>query len=61
MGPYCKFCNNRCFVHFPENTPQEILDAYKHIDIIATCPGGQKFEKEKTGFCYNDILAKPKS
>jgi len=24
-------------------------------DIIATCPEGQKFDKEKAGWCYDDI------
>lgn len=57
MGPYCNFCGTRCFVYFPENTPAHILKSYrKSVSIIATCPGGQKYEKEKTGYCYDDIL-----
>lgn len=56
MGPYCKFCNNRCFVHFPQGTPEHILKAYGSSTIIATCPEGQRFEKEKVGYCYNDII-----
>jgi len=56
MGPYCNFCNQRCFTYLPEGTPQYILDAYRPgVTIIATCPGGQRFEKEKTGYCYDDI------
>lgn len=58
MGPYCKFCNQRCFVHFPEGTPQEVLDSYKSgVTIIATCPGGQEFEKKETGWNYDSIRA----
>ena len=58
MGPYCKFCNNRCFVHFPNETPNYILKAYgPNTNIIATCLRGQKFEKEKIGYCYDDIQA----
>jgi hypothetical protein len=55
MGPYCKFCGNRCFIPMPENTPKEILSAYGTNTIIATCEAGQKFEKEKIGYCYDDI------
>lgn len=55
MGPYCNFCGQRCFVHMPMETPQNILDAYGTITIIATCPAGQKFEKKKIGYCYSDI------
>ncbi len=61
MGPYCNFCNNRCFVPFPDNTPDYVLRAYGKvkgvpIDIIATCPGGQAHEKKQTGYCYDDII-----
>lgn len=55
MGPYCNFCNNRCFTYFPNETPQHILDAYGTSTIIATCPGGQAFEREKVGYCYDQI------
>lgn len=57
MGPYCKFCDRRCFCYFPDKTPKHILEAYGTCTIIATCPGGQAFEKEKVGYCYNDIMA----
>lgn len=56
LGPYCKFCGNRCFTHFPDKTPAHILKAYGTSNIIATCNAGQKFEKEKIGFCYDDIV-----
>lgn len=61
MGPYCKYCGQRCFTHFPTETPQKILDAYnetynRSIDIIATCKQGQAAEKEKCGYCYDDII-----
>jgi len=36
-------------------TPPHILKAYGTNTIIATCRGGQKFEKEKIGYCYDDI------
>jgi Lar family restriction alleviation protein len=56
MGPYCNFCGSRCFCHFPQETPQRILDAYGTSSIIATCRAGQQFEKNKVGYCYDDIL-----
>jgi len=57
MGPYCKFCDTRCFCYFPQGTPDHILKAYGTSTIIATCPAGQAFEKRKVGYCYNDIVA----
>jgi len=56
MGPYCKFCGNRCFVHIPPETQQHILKAYGASTIAATCQAGQDFEKKKIGYCYNDFM-----
>lgn len=60
MGPYCKFCQTRCFVPMPNDTPFVIFDAYRAaggtvVDIVATCEGGKAYEKEKTGYCHTDI------
>jgi len=56
MGPYCKFCDRRCFTYFPEDTPDYILKAYRPgVTIIATCVEGQRFEKNTVGYCYDDI------
>lgn len=64
MGPYCNYCQCRCFVPFPEGTPQHVADAYNeksgkgvNITIIATCPQGQAVEKSRIGYCYDDIKA----
>lgn len=57
MGPYCKFCDRRCFVHITYDWPEHIIKAYGTSTIAATCPGGQKFEKQKTGYCYDDAMA----
>ena len=55
MGPYCKFCNSRCFVHLPTDTPKEALEAYGTSTIVATCERGQAFELEKVGWNYTKI------
>ncbi len=56
MGPYCKFCDARCFVPFPDGTPDHVIRAYRPgVSIIATCKGGQAFEKQQTGYCHDDI------
>lgn len=55
MDPYCEFCDNRCFVHMPDKTPEYIIKAYEGYKIIATCPEGQKFERLTVGYCYDDI------
>ncbi len=57
MGPYCKFCDRRCFVHLPQDTPVEALEAYGRNTIVATCAPGQAFELERTGWNYNRIQA----
>ena len=58
MGPYCKYCNTRCFAFFPKWTPTHVLEAYRPgVTIIATCHQGQAAEKEATGYCWSDIQA----
>lgn len=61
MGPYCKFCNTRCFVPFPHDAPQQVIDyfyaMYGSLPILATCPRGQDFELLKTGFNLDSIRA----
>lgn len=55
MGPYCNFCNHRCFTYLPADTPPAALAAYGTSTIIATCREGQRFEKQRLGWCYDDI------
>ena len=62
MGPYCGYCNNRCFVYLPilVSLPLAMREAYRAhpVDIIATCAGGQAFEKKSIGYSYDDIKAR---
>lgn len=59
MGPYCRFCDHRCFTRMPTETPAHIVQAYVRrvgaLPIIATCPQGQAHERETVGYCYDDI------
>jgi hypothetical protein len=55
MGPYCNYCGTRCFVPMPTNTPLRVLNAYDTSSIVATCSGGQAFEKDLIGYCYDEI------
>lgn len=61
MGPYCKYCDTRCFVHLPEHTPAHVIQAYHQkgfmSPIIATCKRGQAFEQDRIGWCYDTIKA----
>jgi len=57
MGPYCRFCQRRCFVFLPDDTPCHIRRAYGSAELIATCHGGQEYEQAHIGFSYRDILA----
>lgn len=56
MGPYCKFCGRRCFVPII-GWPKHIGEAYGRYTIAATCRRGQEFEKERLGYCWDDVEA----
>lgn len=56
MGPYCNFCQTRCFTPFPKDTPAEVFAAYRPgVSIIATCGSGQEWERQQTGWNYRLI------
>lgn len=58
MGPYCRFCNRRCFCLITEEWPEHIREAYRRRgDIAATCGRGQAFEKQLLGYSWNDAKA----
>jgi len=59
MGPYCKYCTQRCFVRLPKDAPACIAQAYfekvGNLPLMATCPKGQAHEKAMIGYCYADL------
>ena len=59
MGPYCRFCGQRCFTHITDKWPEHIAEAYGRNTIAATCPGGQAFEKKTLGYCWDDVRDAP--
>lgn len=60
MGPYCRFCGERCFVKPREWWPKEMIEAYSPLTLAATCHEGQKFEKKHLGYCFDDAVAEAK-
>jgi hypothetical protein len=44
MGPYCRFCDRRCFV-------LRALADGRHI-LLATCPDGMEHDRRKCGQDY---------
>lgn len=46
MGPYCKFCDRRCFV------PRVIPSTGKH-QIMATCAAGAAHDRAVTGYDHS--------
>jgi len=46
MGPYCNYCDKRCFV---DNTR-------KSGHLLATCYHGQAHDKQVLGYCYREIV-----
>jgi hypothetical protein len=55
MGPYCKFCGTRCFVPVTDRWPKHIIEAYGRFGLAATCPTGQQLEKQRLGYCWDDV------
>lgn len=55
MGPYCQFCNHRCFVPNPRNG-NPFHDAHR-ATILATCARGQEHDKQALGYCWADASA----
>jgi hypothetical protein len=45
MGPYCNYCDKRCFVDNPK----------KPGWLLATCIKGQAHDKDVLGYCWRDI------
>ncbi len=45
MGGYCKFCDQRCFVHNPVGGRF----------ILATCQRGKALDREKLGYNIDDV------
>ncbi|AGK87733.1 Lsr2-like DNA bridging protein [Mycobacterium phage Phrux] len=45
MGPYCKFCDHRCFV------PRQVIVGGTVIwdGIMATCAKGAEFDRDRLG------------
>jgi hypothetical protein len=58
MGPYCKFCDNRCFVPV-RLTDEQLAMALERqnfvVSILATCAKGREFDKEMLGFNIDDV------
>jgi hypothetical protein len=43
MGPYCRYCQQRCFVPNPR----------KSGGLLATCAFGRKHDMELLGYCFD--------
>lgn len=60
MGPYCRYCDNRCFVpaDYMRVPPPEHMDSFKRhgFPILATCPAGMQKDKEVLGFNVQDLV-----
>ena len=46
MGPYCNYCDKRCFVD----------NKRKPGHLLATCYHGQEHDKDILGYCYREIV-----
>lgn len=50
MGPYCSYCDRRCFV--PRLMPHDAKRYAGGSVIMATCPEGAAHDLEATGYTY---------
>lgn len=48
MGPYCRYCDHRCFVHDPSGGPL----------ILATCARGMEHDRAMLGYDHKMARAK---
>lgn len=55
MGPYCHYCQSRCFVPIPADAPAAVRAAFGTATLMATCATGQAHDKQATGYCYADV------
>ena len=46
MGPYCNYCDRRCFV--PRSFPGRTTGRW----LFATCPAGMAYDLKVTGFTH---------
>jgi len=56
MGPYCKFCNQRCFVPVPADPPAYATQVGSSFSILATCEDGKAHDQEILGWNLDTIL-----
>lgn len=59
MGPYCRFCDHRCFVEriVPgEHAPNTLLGATAGHLLMATCPAGMANDRELTGHDHTTAI-----
>lgn len=51
MGPYCQFCDHRCFVEriIPNPAPGTIAEATGGHLLMATCATGMAHDRRATG------------
>lgn len=58
MGPYCNFCQRRCFVYPPPRLAPEHREKMMGRSLIfATCEEGKRFDKAQLGFDIDDLHA----
>lgn len=61
IGPYCIFCDRRCFVRIPVDTPDSMRAILREVapgvSILATCRRGEAFERDRFGFGITEIAA----
>ena len=59
MGPYCKFCDRRCFVDpmiwgLLSTSQKRVLGDHGY-PLLATCAAGQEHDRQKLGLDYSEI------
>jgi hypothetical protein len=63
MGPYCKFCDSRCFIPADlddREVPKEFQTKFveRGCPILATCAAGKVLDKSVLGFSADDLIWK---
>ena len=54
MGPYCNYCDRRCFV--PRVLPEDAKFWPGKSLLMATCPKGMEYDFEGTGYTHETAI-----
>jgi hypothetical protein len=58
MGPYCNYCDHRCFVRreLPADSPAKAAPRFAGEILMATCARGMAHDRRETGYDHTTAI-----